>query len=126
MKRTISTILAALILAGGILIGMNIGGIDMATKVEAADLTVPATAKITSIVYANDRYYVRYADGTEYEFGSVEDMYWYASEVQTTDNAQRLLLAWWLARNPTASNTNLVVGKTLTFDLSTPSAIKVQ
>ncbi|MDH5244848.1 MAG: hypothetical protein OEW98_00240 [Betaproteobacteria bacterium] len=40
--------------------------------------------------------------------------------------AERLLLAWFLSRSADASNTNLVEGKRLTFDLSAPNPIRVQ
>lgn len=42
------------------------------------------------------------------------------------ERAQQYLLAWWLKRSPDASNVNLVEGKTMTFDLSAASPIRVQ
>ena len=132
MKRTLTTIIAVCILAGGILIGLNIGGIDMADRATAQSLTEAVSAKITRIFTAPEgaplataeKIYVYYSDGSSYEFGSFEDIMNWASEMQTPDNAQRLAVAYWLARNP--SNPNIIVGKTLTLDLSAAAPIKVQ
>jgi len=38
----------------------------------------------------------------------------------------QMLLAWWAARSPGFTNTNLIVGKTFTVDFSDPAPLKVQ
>ena len=40
--------------------------------------------------------------------------------------AERIALAWFLARQPDASNVNIIEGKRVTFDLSAANAIRVQ
>lgn len=42
------------------------------------------------------------------------------------ETARLLIIAWFLARSPDASNANVVEGKTLTFDLSAPNPIRIQ
>ncbi|HAM40560.1 MAG TPA: hypothetical protein DCP69_04295 [Candidatus Omnitrophica bacterium] len=41
-------------------------------------------------------------------------------------NASMLLIKWWLARSPAGTNESLVLGKTLTLNLSAAAPIKVQ
>jgi hypothetical protein len=39
---------------------------------------------------------------------------------------RRFFIAWWLARSSDGSNANLIIGKTMTLDLSGASPLKVQ
>lgn len=71
-------------------------------------------------------YYIRFADGTEYEFGDLEGLQTMGMDMESVDTAQKLLVRWWLARSRNASNVNLVVGKKLVLDLSAAAPIKVQ
>lgn len=70
---------------------------------------------------------VVWGDGHSNTFADLQDV---KDRVSALDSdpaaAESLLLAWFLARQPDASNTNIVEGKRLTFDLSNASPIKVQ
>lgn len=99
-----------------------------------ASASVPGavTAKVVSIrtfpegaaVTVAERILVQFSDGTIEEFPGYEAMENYVFQSQTVDGAKVFLIAWWLARNP--GNTRIVIGKTLTFDLSAAAPIKVQ
>lgn len=124
MKRSlIILIVLAFVLGVGSTIAFQEG--LMADKANAASLTA-CSATITGLVWQNDRYYLRFASGTEYEFDSLEAIAAYAEEIQTVDNAEKLAIAYWLARDDDLSNINIILGKKLTFDVSQPSPIKVQ
>ena len=70
---------------------------------------------------------MQYDMGEGQIFESIADLnYTLINTLQTRDNARLLLLAWWLARQPDGSNTALVIGKTLTFDVAAAQPIKVQ
>jgi hypothetical protein len=62
-------------------------------------------------------------------FRSVEDMNLQINTgacLTTEWGVLLVFMAWWLARSPGATNTSLVVGKTMTVDLSAANAIRVQ
>ena len=62
-------------------------------------------------------------------FNSVEEMNLQINTgaCLTTDwGVVLVFMAWWLARSPEGSNTNLISGKTMTVDLSAANAIRVQ
>jgi hypothetical protein len=88
----------------------------------------PAIGKITAItIQPNGNVWVQYDMGEGQIFQSLEDLNnQLVSTLQTRDNARLLLLAWWLARQPDGTNANLVIGKTLTFDVAAAQPIKVQ
>ena len=88
----------------------------------------PAIGKITAItIQPNGNVWVQYDMGEGQVFESIADLnYTLINTLQTRDNARLLLIAWWLARQPDGSNTALVVGKTLTFDVAAAQPIKVQ
>lgn len=68
-----------------------------------------------------------FSDGSGFEYASLADVRGELSQLDSAmGNAQRLLIAWWLARDDGASNPNLVEGKTLTFDLGAANPIRVQ
>ncbi len=84
-------------------------------------------ATITKIVKkANGQIEISFSTGETMFFGGVEDIQNYFMPLQNSETAKMLLLAWWSARSSDLSNTNLVIDKTLTFDLSAASPIKVQ
>lgn len=69
----------------------------------------------------------RFADGAELEFNSLDEVKRTLGELDRDPNMARLLqIAWFLARQPDGNNPNLVIGKTLTFDLSANNPIRVQ
>lgn len=75
---------------------------------------------------ANGQVEVAFADGNTLFFSSIEDVKEFCRMIQTADTAKQLLLSWWLARSPDASNVNLVLNKTMTFDLTAAQPIRVQ
>ena len=87
------------------------------------------TVTCTSIIKEpspSTRVLVNFSDGSQREYPSIEEMS--TSVLQTdfdNDLAKTMLLAWWLARDADGSNTNIVEGKTLTFDLSAANLLKV-
>jgi hypothetical protein len=88
-----------------------------------------ATVSITSIIKDSaprQTYRVRFADGAELEFASLADIKEAITSVDTTAATQLVALAWWLARSADGSNTNLIVGKNVTFDLSAAQPLRVQ
>lgn len=123
MKRTFAVLLIAAVLALGIGIGTTIGGPDMAQ----AD-SVSCTATIKAVTTApNGTMYVLFSSGVQYEFpNGVSDLQDFAMGIQTQDNAERLAVAWWIARDDDANNPSVIIGKTLTLDVSSPSPVKVQ
>jgi hypothetical protein len=86
-----------------------------------------ASAKVTKIIRNNGRLLVEFDGSTFLEFDSVQYAKDVIGELDTSPNmAQLLAIAYWLARSSDASNTAIILGKTLTFDLSNASPIKVQ
>ena len=79
-------------------------------------------------VHANGNVSIVFSDGAGVDFGSLTACKNWALGLEDSDPdlAKKLLVAWWSARNPALSNTSLVIGKKLTFDLTSPSPIKVQ
>ena len=73
------------------------------------------------------RYYATFTDGTQLEVAERAEMLNLARADDTSpDFARRLMLAWWLVRDPTAAAAaTLVVGKTMTFDLGQTNPIRV-
>ena len=72
------------------------------------------------------RVYVTFEDGAQLEFGSLADVQAAARDIDSDVQLTRMLLiAWWLARSPGGSNESLIKGKTLTFELSGPSPIRI-
>lgn len=62
-------------------------------------------------------------------FNSVEEMNLQINDgacLTTVWGVVLVFMAWWLARSPEATNTNLITGKTMTVDLSAANAIRVQ
>lgn len=76
------------------------------------------------------KFFVELESGQGLEYGSLDAVKQDISQLDSgqngIDTAIRLLLGWWLARSPDASNENLIEGKTLVFDLSNPNPIRVQ
>lgn len=89
------------------------------------------TLQITAVTESGGVYTVEFSDGTATTFGSLAELQAYGSEY---DDPARLgnavlmsfLVRWWIARNATANNPNVVVGKTMTLDLSAADALKMQ
>lgn len=87
-----------------------------AVSVECSDFTVHPDGSVSVV----------FTDGTGLSIGSLDDLKMEVSRLETSETARLLMIGWFLARQPDASNVNLVEGKTLTFDLSAANAIRVQ
>jgi hypothetical protein len=48
------------------------------------------------------------------------------TELVTPDLTKLLMLASWLARSPEGTNTNIILNKTLTLDLTSPNPWRMQ
>lgn len=71
------------------------------------------------------RVYIQFADKTGLEFGSRAEMLDWARDVDGPEIAlllKRLLVRWWLHRNPTGDDPSLVEQKTMECDLSAAAA----
>lgn len=86
------------------------------------------TAELASIeTRANGVVAVMFTDGLGIDFPSKRDLLAFARSVEVDpDIAKKLLMAWWLARDANMSNTNLVLGKALTFDSTAQNMITVK
>lgn len=84
------------------------------------------TATITNITkYADGRIWVEFgAEGQIFE--SLADLKLYVNQMQTMDAARVFLVGWWLARQTAGNNTNLVIGKKMTLDMSAQNPITVK
>lgn len=72
------------------------------------------------------RVLVNFADGTQYEFASLDDLKARIDELgQNADTARLFLIGQWLAKDPSAQNLNLIQGKRLTLDLTSVDSLKV-
>lgn len=87
------------------------------------------SAQVTAINFAaSGTIYVTFEGGTQREFGSLQALQDFAAACDdslNTDLAQQMSLRWWLERDPNAENVTLVLGKRLTFDMSTAEMIGV-
>jgi len=90
-------------------------------KIEPTSVTVTAVVKMPDGTIK-----ISTSDGSTLSWTSLEEMLTFFIPLQNPDVALQLLLAWWIARSPDASNENLIEGKTLTLDLSAANPIKVQ
>jgi hypothetical protein len=82
---------------------------------------------VTKEAAPSTRCRVQFADGNELEFASPAEMQAYRSDLDSDPAmAQAMALRHWIARDPDASNPSIAIGKTLTFNLSSPNPIKVQ
>lgn len=122
MRRIIATAAIAIALAGSYFAGAATQGDIMPAK--AVGTSVSATLQ-TYTQTPEGKIYVSYADGSGWEFNSLQEAVEFCSQLETPDTAQRLLLAWGLARHADG-NLRSVIGKTLVFDTSAAASIKVQ
>jgi len=85
--------------------------------------------KVTLEAAPSGRLLCEFSDGSGFEFNSLADAKAQVAQLDSgatgQNQAQMLLLAWWLARQPDGSNTQLVEGKSLTFDLAAAQPIRV-
>lgn len=66
------------------------------------------------------------ADTTE--FPNLEILQMWAAQVDdpaNTDLVRRMIVRWWLERDPNAENVDLILGRRLTFDMGTAEMIAV-
>jgi len=121
-RRTTAAIVLALIV--GLFAGIATGGDIMPAKATLGT----ASARITRIAAGPNGagVDVTFADGNGIYSANREEMQWWAQALVTTEAAQQLLIARWVALDSDGSNPNVIVGKTLTLDLSAPNPIKVQ
>lgn len=86
-----------------------------------------ATVTVQSVeILPNGSVNVVFESGHGFVFGSLDELKAAVGQVDDRDNTQLVAMGWWLARQPDGSNTALVVGKTFTFDLSSPQLLRVQ
>lgn len=67
-------------------------------------------------------------DGSGEAFADLTELQAFAAEPDAPENVRmgrKMLMAWFLQRSADASQVNLVVGKTLTFDMATAAMIEV-
>ena len=67
------------------------------------------------------KYYVRFSDGVELEFNSLEKMKQHVRAFRddtATDFIRAMAIAKYLKSDPTGSNPGALVGRTMTIDLS--------
>lgn len=87
------------------------------------------SAQVTAINFAvSGMIYVTFEGGTQREFTSLQGLQEFAAACDDTLNtelAQQMAMRWWLERDPNAENVTLVLGKRLTFDMSTAEMIGV-
>lgn len=86
------------------------------------------TAEIASVTKGKTgSYYVTFVDGLQYEFSSLDDLKRFAAGSDADPElARKLCIGWWLARDSAALDAKqVVVGKTVTLDLSAANPFKV-
>lgn len=89
--------------------------------------TVATTVHVTAIGRVGGGFQISWDDGFTQFYNSVDDIREsIAINLSDVERVKLMDLAWWLARSPDGSNTNLVVGKSMTVDWSAPQPIKVQ
>lgn len=81
---------------------------------------------VTNISTSGPKYFVTFADGSQLEFQSLAAMTAWTKEIEDVPTTQRLAVGFWIARDDDANNPNVIVGKTLTFDISNNNPIRVQ
>lgn len=84
------------------------------------------TATPTKIVVQPKKVEITWDDGTTQYWSSIDELKSMFAELVSAEQVKMFLLAWWLRRSPTGSNTSLVLNKTLTFDLEAASVWKIQ
>lgn len=72
----------------------------------------------TNVVRRNGITYVRFSDKTELEFQNLEEVREFIRSVSSKDTLRAILLAKFLEVSPDGSNAAVMVGKTVTLDLS--------
>lgn len=88
---------------------------------------MPSSVTVVAIRRDPNRIEVIFDDGSGVGAPSVQLLSDMVVNLDTNrDTAKALAIAWWLARSPDATNDNLLVGKTLTFNLSAANPIRVQ
>lgn len=86
-----------------------------------------STARITNWTTAADgRITVTWGDGSSSEFLNLAEIKARIANMESRELTENTLFAWFLARQPDASSTNIIVGKTLTLDYSAANPIRVQ
>lgn len=90
------------------------------------EATQQAQGNQAAAALAGQRLLVNFSDGTQLEFSDLAQAREWALGVESADVAQRLALARCFALSSDLTNTNQVVGKTCTLDLSNVSIFRVQ
>jgi len=62
-------------------------------------------------------------NGNAMNFASVSDMAEFASEPITNEMLFKLLIAYWLQRNPTAANDNIIEDLIITYDAAQAASV---
>lgn len=77
------------------------------------------SATVQSLGKKGDRYYLRFADGPEYEFRTIGEIAEWAKDLDaSTELLHKLILRWFIARGGTAATASKLAGKTATLDLT--------
>lgn len=129
-------LLAVLAIALAAFVAGSAAGVVSATNSQPKEVTMPSpNLSVTAFSVtlsgatknADGSWLLRWGDGvSEYPVSIADYLNEPTSELQSLTTARRLLIWWWFARDDDFSNTNLVVGKTLIFDLSAANPIRVQ
>lgn len=86
-------------------------------------------AKVRRIAQTG-RVYLDFSDGVQIEFPSPAEARAWASDIDLDDEAtrtllRRLLVRWWMHRDPASATAATVEGKTITLDLSLATPLVV-
>lgn len=88
------------------------------------------SVRITGVNYhPNGHVYVTYDDGASNEYNDLEDLQTQSATVDAPTNldlARALALGYWQAINPTMDNSGMILGKTVTLDLTMAQALVVE
>lgn len=74
-------------------------------------------------VAATGRVYLQFGDGAELEFGSAAEVRAWAASIDASEAVvlealRKMLVRWWVHRDPTSATPATAEGKTISLDLS--------
>jgi len=68
---------------------------------------------------------INFSNGTQLEFGSLAEVKEFVRDIETTENAQKLIVGRWLAQHPDGDGTASIQGRTLTINMSAVNPVSV-
>jgi hypothetical protein len=81
---------------------------------------------VQSLGKNGDRYYLTFADGTQYEFATLADVAEWSKDLDADVSLlHKLMLRQFIAKGGTVATTSQLVGKKLTLDLTLANILKV-